>query len=160
VAVDYLARAVAIAGGAKWETRVISGERPFEVVDVPSLSIKPGSVVGLVNVSFQDDIRRVPHTFFYHFEFGTKGERGFMPRSHPYWLAVGKKVVNAFGGRIDYADCDDVYNDYEAPVRWPEKWDDYPGFGQLQDILRSISPVTREDMQAMLEHAAYPDVED
>jgi hypothetical protein len=159
VAVDYVACAIAIAGGAKWENRVIGGGQPFEVVEVPSLSVKAGSVITLVDVSFRDDTRDVPHRIFYHFEFGTRGERGLMPRSHPYWLAVGKKVVDAFGGRLDYADCDDQYNDYEAPLRWPEDWESNAGFEKLQDILRSITPVTDDDMRAMLDHSAYQSME-
>ena len=154
VAVHYVAEAIAIAGGAQWEKSVLRDD--LEVVSVPSLELKPSSVITLAEIRFHDSIRNQPHWIAYHFEFGGKGERGVMPRSHPYWLAVGKKVVDAFGGRIDYADCDDSSNDYEAPVRWPEGWEDGPGYQALQAILRSITPVTDEDIRAMEEYAAYP----
>lgn len=159
VAVDYVAEAIAIAGGAKWEDQDIGGARDkLIVVKVPSLEVKPASVVSLVDIRFFDEIRQVHRYVNYHFEFGMKGERGFMPRSRAYWLAVGKKVVDAFGGRLDYADCDDSDADYEVEVRWPEEWERNPGYQQLQTILRGITPVTAEDIAAMADFAAYPDL--
>lgn len=159
VAVDYVAEAIAIAGGAKWEDRDIGGARnELVVVNVPSLEVMSSRVVTLVDIRFFDEIRQVPRYVNYHFEFGTKGERGLMPRSRAYWLAVGKKVVDAFGGKLDYSDCDNSDIDYEVEVRWPDEWQDGPGYEQLQAILRSITPVTAEDIAAMAEFAAYPDL--
>lgn len=158
VALDYVACAVALAGGARSEIAAFGGDRPFEAIYVASLTVKPSTIATLANVVFHDEVRNVSHKLVYHFEFGVAGERGFMPRSHPYWLAVGRKVVDAFGGRIDYDDSDDKYADYETPLRWPENWSGNAGFATLQEILRSIEPVTEDDIQAMRMYAYYAEV--
>jgi hypothetical protein len=51
---------------------------------------------------------------YYHFE--TDGNYRLMsPRSTGWWIAVGKRLVDFFGGEVDYSDCDEKEVDYKKP---------------------------------------------
>jgi hypothetical protein len=155
VRLDYVSIALAIAGGARWENFDLQEGTGVQAVRVPSLDLRsPGGAPCIAAVEFRDSMRNERRHLLYYFEFGDKGERGLMPASRPYWLAVGKKLVDTFGGRIDYSDFDDCHNDYEVENRWPEDWED-TAFVRLEDMLRAIQPVTREEIRAMEKFAAY-----
>lgn len=89
---------------------------------------------------------------------GSDGSRGLMPRARACNIAVGRALVNFFGGALTYADCDGGI-DYEVPWRSPAEvcpgdgkpWDDF------QDRKAGVCPLTAAEIKAEREHAAYPD---
>lgn len=96
------------------------------------------------------------HFVLYHFEWGHDGTRGLMPRSTPFWLAVGKGLVDFFGGQLDYNDCDDEDVDYEVPAQIQyANLDSDARWQRFQEAKWALKPVSREDMDAMAAHAAY-----
>lgn len=98
------------------------------------------------------------HYVMYHFEWeGTEvhGARGLLPPSTPFWVAAGIKLVDFFGGHIDFNDCDTIDVDHVAPpsalpaVDGPD-WQDY------QHAIAAIEPITRDDMIAVADRCGYP----
>jgi hypothetical protein len=98
------------------------------------------------------------HWVLYHFEPSDKESymRLVMPRSTPFWIAVGKKLVKFFGGKMDYNDCDEKRVDYRAKkprrVNCPQdgkEWEDF------QTEMLNLKPVTVADLKAAQKYAAY-----
>lgn len=93
----------------------------------------------------------------YHFEL-TGGQRGLQPRSTPFWLALGKRLVDFFGGRVDFCDADDREADYvrDKPRTHNDPKDGTP-WERFQQELFTFAPLTREEIEACQEFAAYED---
>jgi hypothetical protein len=98
------------------------------------------------------------HHVMYHLEDSeTHGKfKLLMPRSTPFWIAMGVKLVTIFGGYIDYNDCDEIKSDFKR--KKPRKFND-PGDGveweELQQALWDIKPITQEDLVAVRGYASY-----
>jgi hypothetical protein len=100
------------------------------------------------------------HSCFYHFEAeDLHGQRLLTARARPVWLAAFRRVVDVFGGSL----WDDDFDrrrppDYQRDK--PRDWND-PGDGepwqQLQADIFAVQPLTRAEIDAMRERAAYPD---
>ncbi len=95
-------------------------------------------------------------TFHYHFECHRLG-RLIMPRSFAVNIALGKRLVNFFGGILDYNDYDDSDVDYEVKCKDDktnrpedgEQWDD------LQRRIFDTPPLTEKEILDCVELSAY-----
>lgn len=94
----------------------------------------------------------------YHFEWDRNGGgRGIILRSRAEYLALLVGLAKFFGGIMDYMDSDEVSNDFEAPENSligatnGQEWDDW------QRAMHAVQPLTKADIAAMREHAAYQD---
>jgi hypothetical protein len=80
-----------------------------------------------------------------------------MPRSTPFWIAVGKRLVQFFGGEIDYQDCDEIDVDFARPskslkINDPQDDDEWDTF---QRRLFRLKPLMVEDIKDADQYAAY-----
>src|SRR5436190_1203003 len=109
VSIRNVADAIGILAGNERHIQTLHGSAgDFQVVRVDGVETK-GSSVGPECADIA--IRRGNETLLYvlyHFEWKYTGERGLMPPARPEWLAIGKGLVDLFGGRLDYSDWDDV----------------------------------------------------
>lgn len=92
----------------------------------------------------------------YHFEY-RPGGRLMLPRSTAFWIAAGNRLIEFFGGSIDWSDCDavDVDREFLAKTRdenSPETGDAWVAF---QERLLALKPLHHDEIAAMREHAAY-----
>lgn len=100
---------------------------------------------------------QVSHFCFYHFEPECGVGRLMLPRSTAFWIALMTKVVDFFGGELDYQDCDDVDVNYSVPAKTLEE--NSPSDGEawydFQNRILAIKPLTKDEWQAADQHAAY-----
>lgn len=97
-------------------------------------------------------------TFNFHFE-GYGGRRAVVGRSTAFNIAMGRALVDFFGGWVDYSDSDDEDEDYVVqdkpdPENCPEdgaEWDD------LQRRIASVKPLTSAEIKVWAPCAAYGD---
>lgn len=77
-------------------------------------------------------------------------------RSTAYWISVGKRLVDYFGGIIDYCDCDDTFINYRKPIKKvrcnPQDGEEYQ---QLHTNLLNMKPITELELMNNDEFAAY-----
>ena len=102
------------------------------------------------------------HHLLFHFETEYQDTPMFLlcPRSTPLWIAIGKKLINFFGGHMVYQDCgdwDDLENIYSQPCKSlrynrPSDGDAWTAF---QDKILSIVPLTQDDLNECKKYAAY-----
>lgn len=100
------------------------------------------------------------HSWYYFLEGDDQinpGSRCLHTRSYKEIIAVGRRLVNFFGGRIDYQDCDSRERDYVRPWKKPDEvcptngkpWTDF------QKRLLAVKPLTAAELDKAQTHAAY-----
>lgn len=155
VSIEDIGAALAIAAGNDPNPSIIgSGPRAFES-PWAEVRIEPGrdGCLGMYTISYCS-----PAGFGTHFKVNlhTIHQHGFgwllMPPSTGFWIASMRRLVDLFGGAVDYDDSDDSEADY---FRFEKPIDEEELFVQRQqDIIRS-GPLTAEEVAACVELSAY-----
>lgn len=92
---------------------------------------------------------------FYHFEFGQKGERGICPRARADNIALGVRLVEFFGGEVDFSDSDESECDFKDDGLPFCNADDGEEWDKLQKAMFELRPITTAEAMQYDEHAAY-----
>ena len=96
------------------------------------------------------------HNVMFHFEFGEGTDKGLLPRATPFWIAIGVRLVNFFGGEIDFADCDDDGRDHAAlKPRATNRPSDGEPWQEMENAMYAVTPITETEYRAALQFAAY-----
>lgn len=158
VRIDDVAKVIGISAGCPKEKRPLGPSYPnsFSIhvknIAYDILQTMPQAPTIVIN---QDCVDGLKHHVMFFFEY--KGKRLLNPRSTAFWIAVAHRLVDFFGGSIDYRDCDDVEVDYERPEKsnaenCPEGGNDWDVF---QERLWALEPMTTEEMKRFEAVAAY-----
>lgn len=110
----------------------------------------------MAQILFEQHITRSRDTgcLAYWFWENDSNTRLIIVRSSAFWIAIAHRIVDFFGGAIDYSDCDDNEVDYyvEAKINNPtggRAWD------MFYKRMSEIEPITKEDMEHFEKFAAY-----
>jgi hypothetical protein len=97
------------------------------------------------------------HHLSYHFETDCGKGRLLNVRSRAIWLAVGNRLIDFFGGSIDYQDCDEIDVDVKKP--WKGVALNCPSDGKewyaFQQRILDIKPITVKEWRGYDAAAAY-----
>jgi len=118
----------------------------------------PTSVPSMIDLHWDGPIDG-KHSVFYHFESET-GRPLMSPPATPFWLAVGIKLVETFGGEIDYSDCDISEIDFSKGKPPFMAADDGRPWQRWQEWMFSVTPITPADVKKAakcLKGIGYPD---
>ena len=89
------------------------------------------------------------HYVLYFFESSSWDGILLNPPSTNFWVAVAKRLVDIFGGEVDYNDCDDIKADY-TNSKFGTIDENRPSGGEswkkFQDMLLNIKPITQNEM--------------
>jgi hypothetical protein len=95
--------------------------------------------------------------FLYHFEGSPNGERLIIPRSTALNIAMGRRLVEFFGGEMDYSNCDNIDCDYRIEPKGEDE--NHPEDGEpwqnLQERILNLPPLTEAEVAEWQEVAAY-----
>ena len=94
----------------------------------------------------------------YHFEFNSGAHRGMLPPSTAWWIAAAKRLVDVFGGIVDYNDCDDHDQDYMQPIADDISATQGDAWERWQERLLAVTPLTDEEIKQARIHAAYKEI--
>lgn len=96
--------------------------------------------------------------FLYHYEWSgsTKGAHGLMMRSRADNIALAKRIVDTFGGFVDYNDRDDTDCDYGRPEFADNDACDGDAWRALQRRKADVKPIEQADIDASEAFASYP----
>ncbi len=139
------------AAGLRPEQYQIDGKGIF--MRVPGVVVSGYGTQGLetcARITFLD------HEVMYHFEY-RGGCRLLIPRSTPFWLAIGYRLVEFFGGELIAMDCDDKVV-FSRPARddsWNHAEDGEP-WARLQKRKLEVRPLDAEELDTAKSLAAYP----
>lgn len=81
----------------------------------------------------------------YHFEPDNSAGRLMLPPSTAWWIATAVRLVDFFGGHVDFSDCDDVDVDHFAVPHPNRRASDGEPWQELQQRMWDVTPVTREE---------------
>lgn len=156
-----VAKVMGIAAGLPWEKQ-FAGRLPDGLwfVHVPKVRVSSGcrGLESCANIEFVGEtVDGVSgHHVLYHFE-GKDGNRLMLPRSTAFWIAIARRLVDFYGGVIDYADCDDVYDDYAVPFKETALNSPKDGaeWEAHRDRVAAVKPITSDELEACKKFAAY-----
>ena len=157
-----VADVIGVAAGFKPEKSPLGSSHPDSwAVRVPGVRVSSFNCQGLESCAkielvgeTMDGVK--DHYVMYHFEYDD-GQRLLAPRSTAFWLGIGHRLVDFFGGSIDYQDCDDSYKDYSVPgksdeLNQPEGGDEWDS---LQERMFAVKPLTKEELKRFNKLTAY-----
>lgn len=159
VRVQDVADIIGILGGLEPKKRYFD-DKSFHVT-VPGVKITPTHAPYVVEIQLtsEDGVYLIDgeyyHSVLYFFEHqGT--DKLMNPPSTAFWISIGRRLVDFFGGKIDYNDCDNVKNDYSVPYKSDkENQQSSTDYHEFQERIISISPLTEEDLDEAEKLAAY-----
>lgn len=76
-----------------------------------------------------------------------------IPPSTPFWIAMATRLVDLFGGALDYQDCDESECDYFRFERAPDQSD--RGFIAFHKKLIELDALTGTEIENCRQFAAY-----
>lgn len=148
VRIRDLANAIGILAGLKIETE-------NEYKTVKGIEVKNSSVLGCVDIDFKSPIDKENHNVMLHLEPKMRNYKLLMPRSTPFWLAIGIRLINHFGGLMDFNDSDAIDFDESRQENPLNGAYDGETWRMKQEELYSLEPMTKEEVNAMNKYAAY-----
>lgn len=156
VRIHHVARVVGRLSGGVCTRNVLN--KTTWAADVADVRVSPTSVISMAEIHITRtcvDRENIHHTF-YHFE-SEGGLRLLAPRSTAFWLIVGARLVDFFGGHVVFNDCGDSETDYDAPHKpnsknCPEDGSDWQ---DLQKRIEEIVPITETEWRSWDRYAAY-----
>jgi len=93
----------------------------------------------------------------FHLEPDHGSHRLMIPPSTAWWLAVGKRLVDFFGGELDYNDCDIPDVDYRKRKKSNQENspENNPEWEVFQTRMYNTKPITKKEVKDMVKHASY-----
>lgn len=116
----------------------------------PGVLSSCASIIIDVPQGYQSMVEHTRSRRLYQFEWDKKGSRGMILPRTPFWIAAARRLVEFFGGVVDYNDCDSTKRDF---VRKPQPdigADDGAPWRALQQRLLRIAPISPADLEAAL----------
>lgn len=161
VRVKDVADLIGIASGLPVNWEPCSNDRDLKFLRVPGVEVRQTSCVTMPEISIRSlgkllvDGKDIHHVY-YHLE-SSYGGRSLGPPSTAYWIAVAHRLVDFFGGTIDYQDCDEVRIDYRRAkkTRNQNSPEDGKPWHNFYKRLSEVKPITQEEMQKLDQFAAY-----
>ncbi len=146
VRVRDIATVIAVAVGFSAE---LEGRGTYIVARAPGVKIN--STISPSDYTLEFDDR---HCYF-HYEADDFDGRLLSPRSTAFWVAVGKRLVDFFGGTMIYNDCGDQDNNYHVPDkdRATNAPTDGMAWRDFQKRLVMVLPIHKDELTNP--HAAY-----
>lgn len=156
---DDVAKVVGLALGCKGRLEPLGGDAVHLVVEGVSLKPSPAGLASCAVIEVKAP-GGYQHQILFHHEFEAPGYNpeggpahvGIIRRSTPLWCGVAKRLVDFFGGSVDFNDHDDSYEDFkvERPRPWNNPCDGEP-WERFQREMAAVQPAIH-----MPEVAAYP----
>lgn len=159
VRISDVAEAMGILAGLKPEARPLSDG--YWSVWVPGATARGHeNIPQMATITLSGEMvdGQKEHQAYYHYEMdaGEPAGRLVSVRCTPFWIAIGKALVDFFGGTVDYADCDDVKVNYrrKKPRKANNEADGKP-WQDFQEAMFALKPITKADINKCRQWAAY-----
>jgi hypothetical protein len=123
--------------------------------EVKTVNVKPSTMPECCYIYWQhnEDDRAV----LYHFEWESSGNRGLSPNATAWWIAAAKRLVDFFGGSVDFSDCDSIDVDYAKEPSPLNGASDGQEWEALHQAILDVQPITEAELDEAEKHAAYKD---
>lgn len=161
VADDDICAMMAICAGGKAVKRDFSGTEGWsaEVEGITFKSDGYGRFPDMIQVEFPD-AQKQQRSVSYFPRGGDAHGPLMIPPSNPFWIAIGHRLLAAYGGKMSYDDGADGFDlikpHKNALVKKKDFLDGNEGFYNRQRALLGAYPITPKELMEANENAAYP----
>ena len=152
--INDVAEVMGILAGNKPRKEPLGDPEGSWAVRVPTIKAENSSVCGCAEITFWDS-NKEQRWAFYHFEPSKTGERLLSVRSTGFWIAIGKRLVDFFGGRMTYNDCGMTEDDYQQPHRTDIHESDGEPWQAFQQRIFDVKPLTKKEIKDAAKLSAY-----
>lgn len=121
---------------------------------VKGLETKSSVVETCADIVIHPEYGEARH-LLYHFEFDDDGSRGILLRAYAVNIALGVRLVEFFGGEVDFNDSDDSERDFTAKGLPFCNASDGKEWDTLQKAQYELRPITVSEANQYTKHAAY-----
>lgn len=170
VAVNDIAKTTAVLAGGKVSLKEIGdNRRSVKVVEVEGLEIQTlPSMHSMLTIKFKDVLGGNRHCFL-HYDGIENGSKLLSTRSTPFWIALGHRLINLFGGEMIYEDSSGNHADESVPINksiWGKWWkmnnrrslsgDETDAiFQRIQNVTHGLHPLRPQELIMAKPLAAY-----
>jgi hypothetical protein len=98
------------------------------------------------------------HSITYHFEAVDPNGRAcryLAPKSTAFWIAVGNRLLEFFGGVVDYNDSDLIEIDKSERAKPYNSHEDDRAFGTVQRKKMDLKPITCDEIMRYVKVSGY-----
>ncbi len=124
---------------------------------VHGVEVKPSGMAEVATITINGDLvdGEKQHYSTWHWEPEDEG-RLLYPKANPFWIAVGLKLVDFFGGTIVYTDTDGRKPNHRAKKpRQSNNPQDGKPWQDFQDAILAVKPLTKAELRAADKLSAY-----
>lgn len=146
---------------------ILAGLEYSEEYLIPGVSVKSSSSASCAHIDITAPKGKTlidgeeNHYTLFNFEAGEDAGhygRHLGPPSSAFWIAVGKKLAEFFGGAVIYTDGESIKAS-EAPVKFRKRGINNPEDGvpwhRWKKRIREVKPLTEDDLMAAAWCSAY-----
>lgn len=154
----YVAYVIAKCAGAA--SRLVPCAYPndtiYLTVEVDGVAVEPGSFAEAAHIKLADAGQLRWTQFSFDFE-GAGNTRMVSLRSCAAHIALARRLVEFFGGTVDYDDGDSIEVDYEVPAKSDDENQPLTdeGWLALQERIHAVPPLTAAEIKEWRSYAAY-----
>jgi len=138
------------------ESKLVLSSCGSYYVDVPDVKVEGiDDMPGCAALTIAGPRPGPSRTLFF---FESEGvSRSILLSSTPANIAIAKRLVEFFGGEVDFQDCDTIDCDFARPAK--TNCENQPKDGMpwhdLQQRIHAVEPITDDEIEAAVEYAAY-----
>lgn len=143
----------AILLGCKPKLEPLGGTSSFSC-RVKGLETKPTVSETMAEILITPEYGEIRH-LFYHFEFGDDGCKGMAPRATAVNIALGVRLVEFFGGWVDFNDNDESERDFKSDGLSFCNAEDGAEWDALQNAQYELRPITVSEVMQYEKYASY-----
>lgn len=115
------------------------------------------SSAGLADIMIGKSNDAIICSYLYHFECGKGTDRLIMPRSTPESIAMGRRLIKFFGGKVISNDCSDKPKTWRAKHKSDSENqpDDGKPWERFQARKLALTPLTNSEIDECAKFASY-----
>lgn len=153
-----IAKIIGMSCGLPFEMKQL-GQVPGTYLNVEGVTLRESAAGPTCGELCWQDLDGTQRHVLWHYEFNPNSRklprgRGMLPPSTAFWICIGKRLVDFFGGWVDFNDCDSQRCDYWRKMNHQCDPEDGKPWQDQQFAMASILPISADEFEAALPHAA------
>ena len=157
VRIDDVAKVIGVLAGLPIE------KQPLDANGTWCIRVNGAKAEGILNIASCATIKihgklvdgEEDHHVMFHYEPDDGIDRLIMPRSTAFWISIGKRLIQFFGGKLTYSDCVGGIDEQAEKPRQSNNPTDGKPWQDFQQEIADLKPITKPELKAANKVASY-----